>query len=184
VQTINQALEELRSLHQKLTHTPAPEIAPQAFLPFPPGADPVSFALEEVERLKQLIEAHSQEPRNTETISQAPAGSRWVPRASVFAGDNGVSFFVELAGVSKDDVTVTLANGELVVRGERKPANVEGPFRPVFVEQEFGAFERRFPVPVWGRPEDVTARCVNGVLEVCVARTQEPSSGEINVEID
>jgi HSP20 family protein len=177
MQPIEQALKEIRMIHEQLTRTPAPEIGPHSFLPFPAGQDPVAFAIDEVSRLKQLIE-QTQAARRTE-----PTAAQWMPRASVFAGEASVSFSVELPGVAKEDVSVTVATGELVVRGHRNPVTTEGGLKPLMVEQPWGAFERRFPLPVWAASEQITARYALGVLEIVLTRGADATAGEFRVEI-
>lgn len=170
MQPIDQALEEVRNLHRELIRQPAPEIGPQAFLPFPPGQDPVAFAIDEVNRLKQLVRSRN------ETSTQT-----WVPRASVFAGEGSLRIVVELAGLEKDQVDVSVSDGALVVRGTREAGRFAG-LQPVMLEQPWGMFERRFPLPAWAGADSVKACYAQGVLEIEVTRP-ESETGEIRVEI-
>jgi HSP20 family protein len=174
MQPIEQALHEVRSLHEQVTRSPAPEIAPPAFLPFPPGMDPVACALDEVSRLKRLVEQ-----------AQAPVMStaRWMPRANVYAGESGMTYVVELPGVEKDALEVTVSGGELLVRGHRAPATTAGALQPLMMEQPWGPFERRFPLPTWCSPESIEASCAGGLLEVRVSRAEEGTQGEFRIEI-
>lgn len=171
MQRIQQAFQEVRDLHEQWTGSPAPEIGPQAFLPFPPGADPVAFAMEEVAQLRRMVAGAQTQPG-------------WVPRCSTFAGDSGICFLIELPGVSKEDVTVTATAGELAVRGQRRPPKIEGSLRPMLVEQSWGPFECRFPIPSWCDSEKIVARCALGVLEINLSRSRDGISREHRVEID
>jgi HSP20 family protein len=176
MQSIDQALREAQSLHERLTGMPAPELPPQAFFPFPPGQDPVAFAIGEVARLKQMIDSG----RAADGGAWRP---HWVPSASIYAGDTSMSIVVELPGVGKDDLSVSVIGAELVVRGRRQPT-AEGGLRPLVVEQAWGAFERRFPLPAWADAESITARYSQGMLEIVVGRTGDDGSSEIRVKID
>ena len=177
MQPIEQALKELRTLHEQLHNAPAPEIGPHAFLPFPTGPDPVAYALDEVAHLKRFLEELESAPQ------QEPQSAQWSPRASVFAGESNVTISVELPGVAKEDVTVTATSGELTVRGERKPVSTKKGQQPLMVEQFWGAFERRFPLPAWASSERITARYTLGVLEIDLTRGAETAAGEFRVEI-
>ena len=64
MEPIEQALEEIRALHEQLTNQPAPEITPQMFQPFPPGIDPVSYAIQEVVQLRQAVQRTDEPPRD------------------------------------------------------------------------------------------------------------------------
>jgi HSP20 family protein len=177
MQTIDQALKEVQALHEQLTHAPAPEIAPHAFVPFPPGFDPVAYAIGEVSQLRQLLGSA------LGGATPVPMAAQWVPPASVFANESGVTFLVELPGVERTDLTVSVAGPELIVRGQRKPAAVDPTLRPLLVEHPAGIFERRFPVPAWCQPDRVNARYAQGVLEITVTRPGEEIAGEFSVKI-
>jgi HSP20 family protein len=177
VQAIQQALEEIKALHEQLTQSPAPEIGPQAFLPFPPGVDPVAFAIEEVTQLKHWVE-------NLQAAQlQTPQSVNWVPAASVHADETGIHFAVEIPGVAKDDVTLNVTGGELIVRGERRPPQFGPTSKPVVVEQAWGTFERRFPLPPWGTAETIKARYAHGIVEIDVIRHEQSTPTEVQIAI-
>lgn len=177
MQTIEQAYKEICRLHEQLAQAPAPEVGPQSFVPFPAGVDPVAFAVEEVAQLKQMFES-------VQAAKQQQAQQvAWVPRACVLASDSSVLYQVELPGVSKDDVSVTVASGELVVRGERKQPCGDTSLKPIVLEQPWGTFERRFPAPPWCNPDKIHAKYSQGVLEISLSRQEEASFGEFRVEI-
>lgn len=177
MQTIEQAYQEVCRLHEQITNAPIPEIGPQMFVPFPPGVDPVAFAIDEVTHLKQWFE-NAQAAR-----AQAHNPIAWVPRASIHASETSVRFQLEVPGVAKEDMSVSVAGGELVVRGMRKESTNDGALKPILIEQVGGAFERRFPVPPWCNPEKIHAKCAHGLLEVHLHRQEEPNPSDFRVEI-
>jgi HSP20 family molecular chaperone IbpA len=166
-----QALKDVCRLHEQVAQLPAPEIGPQHFLPFPPGVDPVAFAIHEVGQLKQLVESRA----------QMPAPPQWIPRASVFSGDTAIRYLVELPGVQREDVSVVAVQGELVVRGQR-PQPADPNLKPMLVEQPWGTFERRFALPAWCTPDGISARYSQGVLEITLSRNED-SMGEFRVQV-
>ena len=174
MQSIDQALEELRTLHQQLNKTPPPEIGPQAFLPFPPGQNPVSFAIGEVSELKRMVENFQHG-----TQSRPPA---WIPPASIYANDSNVVVTVELPGVSREGLTVTAVSEQLVVQGQRHPPARSGDLQPMFIEQIWGPFERRFALPPWCDPDQIEANFEHGVLEIRMSRKVD-GSGPFQVKI-
>jgi HSP20 family protein len=171
--TLEQALHDVRTLHEQVTRAPAPDIGPQAFMPFPPGVDPVAFAVHEVAELKRLCQ------------SQAGPGPQpcWMPRADVYAGESGLSLVVEIPGVARDNVAVIAMAGGLVVRGTRSRPPVDESLRPMLVEQACGAFERWFALPAWCDPEQVRARYSHGILEIQVGRRNHDGPQEFRVEV-
>jgi len=179
MQTIDQAFQEVCRLHEQLAHAPAPEIGPQAFLPFPPGVNPMAYAIEEVAQLKRMCDG----AQTAQSQAQQQPQVTWVPRANVHASESNLLFHVELPGVSKEDVSVTVAQGELIVRGQRRAASHDAALKPMFVEQPWGSFERRFPCPPWCDPEKIQAKYSQGVLEIQLTRLDESNRGEFRVNI-
>ena len=115
MQPIERALEEIRALHDEIAEARHPDGGAQAPQAPPPGTDPVAYALREVARLRQEVEQTRAASR-----PEPPTPVTWVPRASIYAGDAGSEVVLEIPGVARQDVEVTVAGGELVVRGERK----------------------------------------------------------------
>lgn len=152
---VNQALEDVKELYVKVLGTPAPPVDTPSFLAFPPGVDPLRHAVEEVELLKQL----------SHRVQQAPA---WIPRADLFAGKDTYVVRLEIPGVPRDQVKVYLSSSACIVAGERRPPEPDV-LRPLSVELPYGRFERHFPVPVGLKPEQLTARWMEGMLELRLA---------------
>lgn len=173
MQPVTQALEEMKGLYQRVVGSPAPDFGPQAYAPFPAGVDPLKHALLEVERLTDL----------SERATLAPRPCDWVPAADTFVTKD--LFVVQLAvpGVLRDDLQVFITGGECVVRGECKPPQDLGEFRPLALERPWGSFERRFVMPVGSRVDDIKARCVDGVLELRVplGGAEAPSEQRIDI---
>lgn len=173
---IEQALEEIRALHDQITRSLGPDAPLQSVQPPAAGRDPVARVLQEVARLRQAVERSC-----SANESEEPAA--WVPRASIYAGEGGSKIVLEIPGVTRQDVTITVAGSELVVRGQRVPTDAESGLKPIVVEQSWGAFERRFPVPAWCTPESISARCAHGLLEITLIRGGESTPVEFQVEI-
>jgi len=173
---IEQALEEIRALHEQITRSLGPEAAPQVVQPPPAGRDPVARVLQEVARLRQAVERSC-------SVNQSEEPVAWVPRASIYAGEAGSKIVLEIPGVTRQDVSITVTGSELVVRGRREPSEAESGLNPIVVEQSWGAFERRFPMPAWSTPESISARCAHGLLEIAMVRGGESTPVEFQVEI-
>jgi HSP20 family protein len=81
--------------------------------------------------------------------------------------DREVRFEVELPGVPRDRVLVTVSGDYLVVRGERpytRPQNV--PIR--HQERSFGSFQRAIALPPRARRDGIEATLRDGVLVIAV----------------
>jgi HSP20 family protein len=92
----------------------------------------------------------------------------WAPKVDVFAKDNRLVTRVDLPGLRKEDVTVEVTDGHLVLSGERKQEREEKKENVYRTEREYGRFFRAVPLPEGAKLEDVKATFADGVLEVSV----------------
>ena len=96
-------------------------------------------------------------------VFEGPNGK--VSLADLFAGRDRYVVRLEIPGVSREEVKVYLSGTECVVVGERLAPQPDV-LRPLSLELPYGRFERRFPVPMGLRQEQLTARWSEGVLEL------------------
>ncbi len=74
---------------------------------------------------------------------------KWVPHTDVFVNDAGLTVLIELAGIRKEDLELTVEGGRLRIRGDRPhpyPGNHAATTHRVS-EIEFGNFETVIEVP-------------------------------------
>jgi HSP20 family protein len=170
---VAQALNEINDIYTRFLGQPAPEIGPGWYAPFPPGVDPMRYAIQEAAELKKLV-AQVRSP-------MTPVS--WIPRADAFTGRHEVLIRLEIPGVRRDHLKVLIAEGECVVRGERKAPESDRDLQPLALEFPYGTFERRFPLPLNAETESLTAKYADGVLEVKIPVREAPAPKEMKVEI-
>jgi HSP20 family protein len=90
----------------------------------------------------------------------------------VFQRGNDLVIRADVPGLTKDDVTVDIADDQLTIRGERRYDHEEerdGVFRS---ERSYGSFCRIVPLPQGAIADSAKATFNSGVLEIVV---QAPS---------
>lgn len=92
----------------------------------------------------------------------------WSPTADVFGRGGDLVIRLELPGVWREDVEVTLHGGVLTVSGQRRSDLDEGEVRFFARERYLGAFRRSFSLPQGVRESAVEATFDEGVLEITV----------------
>ena len=97
------------------------------------------------------------------------------PAVDFYETAGGLVLRMDLAGVAAEDVSITLAGQELVIRGCRPGPPSQGIRRFLRLEMGFGEFERSFSLPIPVDPQGIKARCVDGVLEVELPRKFSPT---------
>jgi len=98
--------------------------------------------------------------------------SDWSPAIDMFQRGNDLVIRADVPGLSKDDITVDIADDQVTIRGERRYDHEEdrdGVFRS---ERSYGSFCRVVPLPQGAIADSAKATFNNGVLEVVV---QAPS---------
>jgi len=109
----------------------------------------------------------------------------WVSAASEASStDEAYSIRMELPGVDEDDIHLTVENGTVTVKGEKKSEREEKGDTWYFSERQFGSFERSFRLPADADEGNVNAALKDGVLTVTLPRKGPKESAARRVKID
>jgi HSP20 family protein len=108
----------------------------------------------------------------------------YFPGIDVFERDNRLVTKIDLPGMKKEDVKVEVADGHLVVSGERKSDAEEQKGTMYRCERAYGSFYRAIPLPEGARVEDVKATFADGVLEVSVPLPVKAAAQPQKIEIE
>ena len=96
------------------------------------------------------------------------AAHRWQPAINAFRCESAVRICVDLAGVDKSSIDLTVEPRRLVLRGTREaPEPADGQGRPVqmlALEIDYGPFERVVDLPAEVDSEGAHAEHENGLL--------------------
>ena len=97
--------------------------------------------------------------------------SRWTPAVDVREDSGQFVINADIPGVEPEDIDVTMENGVLTIKGERKlETREEGDNGYRRVERAYGSFYRRFTLPDTADAEAISASGRNGVLEVVIPK--------------
>lgn len=110
-------------------------------------------------------------------------GSAMSPKVDIRESDTEISIEAELPGIDEKDVTVTLADGVLTIKGEKKAEREEKKDDYHLTERSYGSFQRAFRVPDSADPDKVTAKFDKGVLTVTLAKRPESVKAEKRIPI-
>jgi len=108
----------------------------------------------------------------------------WIPAVNILEKKDSIDITVEMPGVDAKDVEVTIENGVLSLRGERKfEAASEGETYHR-VESAFGMFERRFTLPPAVDSNKIDARFKNGIMTIHLPKREESKPHTVKVKVD
>lgn len=97
-------------------------------------------------------------------------GINLVPEVDVDESDDAITVTVELPGMDEKDIEVTLQDGVLTLKGEKKTEKTDAAKH--LTERHYGSFRRSFRLPDAIDEEKVTAEVAKGVLTVVVPKTE------------
>ena len=108
----------------------------------------------------------------------------WTPAVDIFETPaHDLVVRAELPGMNHEDIEVSVENGTLILKGEKKfDAEVkEEHYRRI--ERSYGTFQRSFTLPNTVDTSKVSADFKNGVLTVKLPFREEAKPRTINVEV-
>lgn len=102
-------------------------------------------------------------------FTDAGEGARglFVP-VDVVTQDGNLVVRAEIPGMAAEDIDVSVANGALIIRGERRHEDVHESENVHRIERRYGSFYRSIPLPESVDEDQIVAEYKNGVLEVTV----------------
>lgn len=122
--------------------------------------------------------------RDIDRILDRPSGpNRWLPRIDVFDRDTDLVVRVEVAGVSPDDIDVTVEDRTLTISGKRsfEETTESGGFHRKEIFS--GEFTRTLVLPDGLDATEISAKADNGIIEVTVPRRPEVLPRKVKVDV-
>jgi HSP20 family protein len=97
----------------------------------------------------------------------------WAPRVNVEETEKEFVVTAELPGLEAKEVEVTMEEGALILKGEKKEEKEEKKKNFHRVERFVGRFYREIPLPIGVEAEKITAAFAKGILTVTVPKKPE-----------
>ena len=105
----------------------------------------------------------------------------WVPVADVWETEGEVVYAFDLPGIPEDKISVELDDTTLTVTAEREREQKVEDGRYYRFERRYGTFSRTIGLPQGVTEESIKAVYANGVLELHVAKPEQPKPRKIQV---
>jgi len=118
--------------------------------------------------------------------------SKWFggDEAGIFRADldigeteDDLKITLDVPGIERKDIDISLSNHSLVVKGEREEKEEEKKEDYHRVERSFGAFERRITLPCEVDADRVSADLEKGVLTIMLPKSAQAKESERKIEI-
>ncbi len=106
------------------------------------------------------------------------------PRVDISETKESVFVRAEMPGMNAEDVKITLSEGTLTLRGEKKRTEESRTESFHRIERSHGEFVRQFPLPNNLNEDAVEASFADGVLEIRIPKREpeKPKEREISIK--
>ncbi len=105
------------------------------------------------------------------------------PRIEVSETDREIEVTAELPGLEEKDVTVSMTQDALTLKGERRTETEDKQRNYIYQERRYGAFQRTIPLPAGIDADQAKAVFKNGVLTVTVPKTEAAQKAAKRIEV-
>jgi HSP20 family protein len=106
-----------------------------------------------------------------------------MPRVDETEDEKAFHIQVELPGMDREDVDITLANGMLMIRGEKKREDEEKGKDFYRKERSFGSFRRTLPIPAEVDESKIDASFKKGVLYIELPKSEEARKKVTHIDV-
>ena len=113
---------------------------------------------------------------------QAQLFNGWTPALDLYQTTDDVVAVIELPGMRKEDIEITLHDGMLSISGERKDDTADGE-KTARTERFEGKFRRSISLPTRVDANKVNATYKDGILTVTLPKAEEVKPKQIQVNV-
>ncbi|AKH39221.1 MULTISPECIES: Hsp20/alpha crystallin family protein [Nitrosomonas] len=127
------------------------------------------------------LQKELEQMRGDVSRESSSATAEWVPSVDIKEETDKFVLLADLPGVKPEEIDVSMENGVLTIKGEKRTeakAEKEGYKR---VERTYGSFYRRFSLPDTANSDAISAVSKHGVLEIVIPKRESVQPKKINV---
>lgn len=117
-----------------------------------------------------------------DAVSTRDTQGSFLPGIDIVENDSHYKINVNLPGMKKEDIAISLDDKVLTISGERKQEEETENTRYHLVETRYGSFKRSFSLPENIKEDSFDATYENGVLKLMVEKAQKKASKQIEVK--
>ena len=107
----------------------------------------------------------------------------WTPAFDVYEDKDNFTVKAELPGMKREDINVSLHDGNLIVSGERQAETHSEGTEVYRAERFFGKFQRAVSLPATVAADKVKAAYKDGVLTITLPKAEEAKPKQIEVNV-
>jgi HSP20 family protein len=117
-------------------------------------------------------------------VRRSEDGREWLPSVDVSETKNDLVIKAELPGLDPKDIDISMNNGYLTIKGEKKHEIEEKDENYHLIERSYGSFTRSVRLPREVQSDKITASFKNGVLRITLPKSEEAKRKEIKIKVE
>ena len=110
--------------------------------------------------------------------------AEWLPAVDMAETKNEVVVNVEIPGMDPKEFDISLSEGTLTIKGEKKRERVEGEENYHLVERRYGAFTRSILLPQEVESDKIRASYKEGILKIALPKSEGAKKKEIKIKVE
>lgn len=107
----------------------------------------------------------------------------WTPDVDIIEDKDSITVNVDIPGMKKDDIKVSVHDQSLTIRGERRYEKEDKDKNYHRTERMYGAFSRTFSLPSTVEGDKIKANYKDGVLKIELPKVEEVKPKEIPISV-
>lgn len=115
------------------------------------------------------------------TSEGSMATAAWAPAVDIKEESDKYVLHADLPGVKPEETDVSMEDGVLTIKGEKKSEEISEDKGCRRVERTYGSFHRRFSLPDTANADAITAKSKDGVLEIVIPKREAVQPKKISV---
>jgi len=100
----------------------------------------------------------------------------------VYQDDHNIYLIAPIAGVRASDISISITDEVVTIRGERKPGQEIPTDKHMVQECYWGAFSRSYVVPIATDPDNAKAILEDGLLKIIIPKDEKVKTKFISIE--
>lgn len=108
--------------------------------------------------------------------------SAWAPAVDIFQDTDSYHVHVDLPGMKRDEIDITMSGDTLTISGEKKRETKQEDDSFFRVERSYGKFSRSMRLPSSVEADKISAKYQDGVLQIAIPKAEKARPKQIRVE--
>ena len=117
-------------------------------------------------------------------VRRTDEDAEWLPSLDVAETKDEIVVKAEVPGMDPKNIDISLSDGLLTIKGEKKQEREEKEEDYHLVERSYGTFTRSIRLPKEVRRDKISASYKNGVLKVTLPKSEEAKQKEIKIKVE